>query len=125
MHAKPPTACKLKQRSLWRLGGRRRQLTGIVAMRKILKIAVVFAVSFFAIGFCPLIELRKGADFVLGYAPLLAAYSTPVKAWQSVLLHVVLSALAVVSVLAIVRFVRGCFQSHKDLRIGEHGDGLS
>ena len=82
-------------------------------MRKVLQIAVVFAVSFFAIGFCPLIEVRKGADFVLGHWPLLSAYSTPVKAWQYVLLHLVLSALAVVFVLAIVRMVRGCFLSHK------------
>ena len=82
-------------------------------MRKVLQIVVVFALSFFAIGFCPLIEVPKGADFVLGHWPLLSAYSTPVEAWQYVLLHLVLSALAVVFVLAIARIVRGCFMSHR------------
>ena len=82
-------------------------------MRKILQIAVVFFVSFFSIGFYPLIEVRKDAHFILGHWPLLLAYSTPVKAWQYVVLHLVLSVLATLIILVIFQITRRFFLSHK------------
>ncbi len=57
-------------------------------------------------GTYPLVEVRKGADFVLGCWPLFTAYRDPFELWPFIVTHLLLSVVVTAGLAGVVWTIR-------------------